>query len=81
MTDLDLIYQLGNLLGRPLQEISEERFEQYGRSQYKQGRTEEHISCVIRDIYSLAADGTLSGLLLQPITSELLHDFPLQQFR
>ena len=77
MADLDLIEQLGKLLGRPLKELSEERFEHHGQAKYKPDADQDRI---IRDAYCLGADGTVSGLLLQPVTSELLFDFPLYRF-
>ncbi|NEQ49401.1 MAG: leucine-rich repeat domain-containing protein, partial [Leptolyngbya sp. SIO3F4] len=77
MADLDLIEQLGKLLGRPLEEIPEERFERHGQAKYKRDADQDRI---IRDAYCLGADGTVSRLLLQPVTSELLFDFPLYRF-
>ena len=77
MTDLDLIDQLGGLLGRPLDVLSEERFERHAQAKYARDGGREQIT---RDAYCLGADGTVSGLFLQPVTSELLSDFPLHQF-
>ncbi|MBE7383927.1 MAG: leucine-rich repeat domain-containing protein [Leptolyngbya sp. SIO1E4] len=76
MSDLDLIRQLGDRLGRPLEEISEDRFTQHGQARYRWGSTNR----ITRDAYSLAADGTVNGLFLQPVTSEILFDFPFRQF-
>ncbi|PZO19892.1 MAG: hypothetical protein DCF25_07770, partial [Leptolyngbya foveolarum] len=78
MTDLDLIRQLGELLRCPLQEVSEEQFKRHEQIAYSaQGNAAQEQ--ITRDAYCLAADGTVSGLLLQPVTSELLYDFPFQQ--
>lgn len=40
MSDLDLIRQLGDLLGRPLEEISEDRLKRHGQAKYARGRSE-----------------------------------------
>ncbi|MEM8643194.1 MAG: COR domain-containing protein [Cyanobacteria bacterium P01_G01_bin.54] len=77
MSDLDLIRQLGDRLGRPLAEISEDRFEQHVQAKYARGRANQ--GQINRDAYSLAEDGTVSGLFLQPVTSQILFDFPLNQ--
>ncbi len=77
MTDLDLIRQLGDLLRRPLIEVSEEQFERHGRSRY----TNDSADRINRDAYCLAADGTVSGLLLKPVTSKLLYGFHLQELK
>ena len=79
MTDLDLIRQLGELLRRPLQEVSEEQFQQYEQARYARGSAAQDR--ITRDAYCLAEDGTISGLLLQPVTSELLDNFPFQQLK
>lgn len=79
MSDLDLIDELGELLGRPLEEISEGRFERHAQGKYLlDGKTQNLIA---RDTYCLAKEGTVSGVFLQPATSELLFDFPLEQFK
>ena len=65
MSDLDLIHQLGERLGRPLDVISEDRFKQHNRVYYTQNWTDR----ISRDAYSLGADGTVSGLFLRPVTS------------
>ncbi|MEM9806794.1 MAG: leucine-rich repeat domain-containing protein, partial [Cyanobacteria bacterium P01_D01_bin.56] len=77
MSDLDLIEQLGNLLRRPLEKLSEERFERHGQGKYAADNSETQIT---RDAYCLAENGRVSGLFLQPVTSELLFDFPLHRF-
>ena len=77
MTDLALIRQLGELLSRPIQAVSEEQFKRHEQARYAQGSAAQDR--ITRDAYCLAEDGTVSGLLLQPVTSELLYDFPFQQ--
>ncbi|MEL6778798.1 MAG: leucine-rich repeat domain-containing protein, partial [Cyanobacteria bacterium J06597_16] len=79
MPELDLIAQLGGLLGRSLAEVSEDRLEQHAQANYALGSDRQHR--INTDVYSLAADGTVSGLLLQPVTSQILLGFPLHQFR
>ena len=79
VSDIDLIRQLGNCLGRPLEQISEDRFEQHIQAQYAWDSANQNR--ITRDAYSLAEDGTVSGLFLQPVTSVILVDFPLQQLR
>ena len=79
MTDLALIRQLGELLRRPLQEVSEEQFQQHEQARYARGSAAQDR--IARDAYCLAEDGTVSGLLLQPVTSELLDDFPFHQLK
>lgn len=76
MADLDLIRQLGDLLGRPLEEISEERFERHAQAKYARDGAKDRIT---RDAYCLASNGTVSGLFLQPVTSELLFDLSFEQ--
>ncbi len=75
MSDLDLIEQLGDFLRRPLIEVSEERLERHFQTRYEW----DGANRINRDAYSLAENGTVSGLLLQPVTSEILYDFPFQQ--
>ncbi|MEM9090357.1 MAG: leucine-rich repeat domain-containing protein, partial [Cyanobacteria bacterium P01_F01_bin.53] len=79
--ELDLINQLGALLGRPLEKITEARFEQHGQALSVLGneKQREKQRRIIRDAYSLAKDGSISGLFLQPVTSHILLDFPLQE--
>lgn len=77
MSDLDLIKQLGDLLGRPLLEVAEERLERHFRARYGRDRSER----IDRDAYSLSENGTVSGLLLLPVTSELLYDFPFGRLK
>ncbi|MGR3279039.1 hypothetical protein ACSYAD_28655, partial [Acaryochloris marina NIES-2412] len=79
MSDLDLIRQLGDRLGRPLEAISEERFEQHIQAKYSRNQTDQEL--IKRDTYSLTIEGAVSGLFLQPVTSEILFDFPFDQFR
>jgi internalin A len=78
MSDLDLIYKLGERLGRPLQQLSEAQFERH--AQAKATRNWNSPNLIKRDAYCLGADGTVSGLFLQPLTSQLLVDFPFHQF-
>ncbi|MEM9092087.1 MAG: hypothetical protein AAGC93_25550 [Cyanobacteria bacterium P01_F01_bin.53] len=77
MPELDLIDQLGKLLGRSLKEVSEERFNQHSQTKYAWGSDRQ--SRINMDAYSLAADGTVSGLLIQTVTSHRLINFPLHQ--
>ncbi|MDJ0707757.1 MAG: COR domain-containing protein [Leptolyngbyaceae cyanobacterium MO_188.B28] len=79
MSDLDLIHQLGDRLGRPLEEISEGRFERYVQANYSRDSTNQDR--INRDAYSLAENGAVSGLFLQPVTSQIMFDIPLYQFR
>lgn len=79
MTDLDLIRQLGDRLGRPLEEIPEERFEQHIQAKYSRNQTDQEL--INKDAYALTKEGAVSGLFLQPVTSETLFDFPFDQFR
>ncbi|OUC15462.1 MAG: hypothetical protein B0A82_06965, partial [Alkalinema sp. CACIAM 70d] len=79
MSDLDLIRQLGDLLGRPLEEIPEDRFERH--IQAKNVRDWASQDLIKRDSYAVAKDGTVIGLFLAPVTSQRLFDFPFQQFR
>ena len=76
MSDLDLIHHLGGLLGRPLEQISEDRFEQHIQAKFAR----HSADFINRDAYSLAEDGTISGLFLRWATSEILLDFPFQEF-
>jgi internalin A len=77
MSDLDLIRELGDRLGRPLEEVSEDRFERHIQAKY----TKNWGDRINRDAYSLAEDGTVSGLFLEPVTSHILLDFSFDQFR
>ena len=77
MSDSDLIRQLGDRLGRPLEHLSEDRFERHVQASYGQDRTgRERIN---RDSYALGEDGRVSALFLQPVTSEVLFDLPFHQ--
>ena len=78
MSDLDLIEQLGELLGRPLEELPEARFERHAQTKHLQDGSQERIT---RDAYCLGTDGTVSGLFLQPVTSRVLFDFSFNRFR
>jgi internalin A len=78
ISELDLIHELGDRLGRPLEEIAEDRFERHIQANNARGRASQDL--IERDSYSVAKDGTVSGLFLAPVTSQLLFDFPLQQF-
>ncbi|MGF1569869.1 MAG: hypothetical protein ACFCVD_17665 [Nodosilinea sp.] len=77
MSDLDLIRQLADRLGRPLQELSEARFERHAQARAARDWNSQEL--LKRDAYALVADGSVSGLLLQPVTSEILVDFPFAQ--
>ena len=79
MSELNLIRQLGDRLGRPLEEVSAERFEQHVLAKYVwDGANQARIS---RDSYAVADDGTISGLFLETVTSHILLDFPFDHFR
>ncbi len=77
MPDLDLIRQLGDLLGRPLDEISEAQFERHAEARAAQDWHSPDL--IKKDSYALTAEGSVSGLFLRPVTSELLRDFPFWQ--
>ncbi|MEM7772417.1 MAG: leucine-rich repeat domain-containing protein, partial [Cyanobacteria bacterium P01_A01_bin.37] len=79
MFDRDLIQQLGDILGRPLDPLPEDRFERHTQANDAPGGTKQDR--VTRDAYALAEDGTVSGLFLAPVTSHILLDFPFQEFR
>jgi hypothetical protein len=76
MSDLDLMHQLGNLLGRPLEQLSEDQFERHAQARATWNWDSQNLikrdAYFQRDAYSLGADGTVSGLFLQPVTSQLL---------
>jgi hypothetical protein len=74
MSELDLIRQLGDRLGRSLEEISEDRFERHVQAKNARVRASQDI--IERDAYAVAKDGTVSGLFLAPVTSQRLFDFP-----
>lgn len=78
MSELDLIRQLGDLLGRPLEEIAEDRFEQHIQAKFTKDWTNPDL--IRRDSYSLSQDGIVSGLFLQPVTSQILFGFPFEKF-
>ncbi|MBD2462531.1 leucine-rich repeat domain-containing protein [Oscillatoria sp. FACHB-1407] len=90
MSELGLIHELGDRLGRPLEEISEDRFERHNQASYAQNWDDRINQAsyaqnwgdrINRVSYSLAEDGTVSGLFLAPVTSHILLDFPIHQFR
>ncbi|MEL6382428.1 MAG: hypothetical protein AAFQ89_08140, partial [Cyanobacteria bacterium J06626_18] len=84
MSDLDLIQQLGDCLGHPLEEIPENLIEQYVQTEYTQNPADwpyANQKSIIRDYYSLSENGMVSGLFLHPVTSEILFSFPLHRLR
>jgi len=74
-----VIHQLGERLGRPLEQFSEDGFERHAQANMMRN-WDSHQKLIERDSYSLGVDGTISGLFLQPVTSQLLVDFPFHQF-
>jgi len=78
MSDLDLIRQLEDLLGHPLEEIPEAQFEQHNQAAFT--RDWDSPDWIEKDSYSMTDDGAVSGLLIQPVTSDLLTLFPFWQF-
>ncbi|MEY3298569.1 MAG: Leucinerich repeat, partial [Cyanobacteriota bacterium] len=78
MSDLALIRQLEDLLGQPLEEIPEARFERHNQAMAT--RDWDSPDLIKQGSHSITSDGAVSGLFLRPVTSDVLADFPFWQF-
>ena len=80
MSDLTWIRQLEDRRGRrPLDHISEERFERFDRVVFTGNVADEDR--INPNSYSLAEDGTLIGLFLKDVSRTIVGDFPFDQCR
>ena len=81
-SEIDLIHQLGDILGRPLDKLSEAHFERHNQAKDQETYLRDNsLDCIKRDAYCLAVEGTVSGLYLHTVTSHILLDFPFHHFR